>query len=272
MREFLQIFKISVIEMFYLVGFILLAGIILGIFEKLSNKNMQKSLGRRGILITAWLGTPIHEVGHALMCIIFRHRITKIKLLDVRSNNGVLGYVEHSYNPGSVYQRIGNLFIGLGPIFSGIGFMIISMYLLLPNSFDIVQGFLIQGASSGKLDENLVTSMIAASVLLFKSIFALSNISRISFWIYLIIVVCISSHIALSKEDMKGARDGFIVLFVLIFTASFVMRTLGISTAGFTEMILKYNTHLIVFLTVACLFSAFTLVVSSVCSVIFHQR
>lgn len=67
MEDLITVLKISTIEMFYLVGLITLTGFILGVFERLSNSFMQKSFGRKGILVTAWLGTPVHEVG-MLLC------------------------------------------------------------------------------------------------------------------------------------------------------------------------------------------------------------
>jgi hypothetical protein len=93
MEEMIIVLKDSIIEMFYLVGLIIITGLTLGTFESTSSNLMQKSFGRNGIFITAWLGTLVHEIGHAVMSIIFNHRITEMKLLNTRSESGVLGYV-----------------------------------------------------------------------------------------------------------------------------------------------------------------------------------
>ncbi|MBL4936637.1 hypothetical protein JK636_12800 [Clostridium sp. YIM B02515] len=268
----LSVFKISIIEIFYLTGLILIAGLILGLFERVSNNLMQRSLGRKGIFITAWLGTPIHELGHAAMCIIFNHNITRIKLLNTKSENGVLGYVEHSYNPSSLYQRIGNLFIGLGPIFSGIGALIAGMYFLVPRSFKVFKVFVLEGINNDKIDVNLAGSLFKASGVLIKSIFNISNLSSINFWIFIITAVCISSHIALSKADIKGAKDGFIVLFVFIFIINFLLRYFSISTAHFIIQLGRYNAHLISVLLIAIIFSGFTLAISFIFYVSFSVK
>jgi hypothetical protein len=268
----LTVLRISLIEIFYLTGVILLAGLILGLFERLSNNFMQKSLGRKGILITAWLGTPIHEIGHALMCVIFKHKITSIKLLNTRFENGILGYVEHSYNKNSLYERVGNIFIGLGPIFSGTASLILGLYFLLPHSFDAFKRYLIYGINSDKIDNNLMKSLMKASDTLFKSIFSVNNLRDIKFWIFIMIAICISSHIALSKADIRGAKDGLWVLFVLIFIINLVLRYFSISTAGYIIQIGRYNAHLIAFLIIALIFSAFTLVVSFLCYVLFSMK
>lgn len=268
----LSVLKISIIEIFYLTGLILIAGLILGVFERVSNNLMQRSLGRKGIFITAWLGTPIHEIGHAVMCVIFNHNITRIKLLDTKSENGVLGYVEHRYNPSSIYQSIGNLFIGLGPIFSGIGALIASMYFLVPRSFKVFKVFVLEGINNDKIDMNLVVSLFKASGVLIKSIFSMSNLSSINFWIFIAAAVCISSHIALSKADINGAKNGFIVLFILTFVINFVLRYFSINTAHYIMQLGRYNAHLIAVLLIALIFSAFTLVISFICYVLFYLK
>ena len=43
------------------------------------------------------------------------------------------GYVEHSYNPRNLWARLGNLFIGIGPIFSGLGVVVLLLWLCFPN-------------------------------------------------------------------------------------------------------------------------------------------
>ena len=48
-----------------------------------------------------------------------------------------MGFVEHQYNRNSMYQQVGNFFIGIGPILSGVGSLILAMYLiLLPESYE----------------------------------------------------------------------------------------------------------------------------------------
>jgi len=268
----LSVLKISIIEIFYLTGLILIAGLILGVFERTSNNLMQRSLGRKGIFITAWLGTPIHEIGHAVMCVIFNHNITRIKLLNTKSENGVLGYVEHSYNPSSLYQRIGNLFIGLGPIFSGIGALIAGMYFVVPSSFKVFKSYLLAGINNDKIDMNLAGSIFRASGVLVKSIFSTNNLTSINFWIFIIVAICISSHIALSRADISGAKDGFIVLFVLIFIINFLLRYFSISTSHFIIQLGRYNAHLIAVLLIAIIFSGFTLAVSFIVYVSFSVK
>ena len=79
--------------------------------------------------LTALVGTPIHELGHAAMCLVFLHRIERVKLLSLGARDGAYGYVEHSYNRRNLWARLGNLFIGVGPIFSGLGVIALTLRL-----------------------------------------------------------------------------------------------------------------------------------------------
>ena len=96
--------------------------IVAFLFQCVSN-SLRKSLsgifGLRGYIYLTAPGVAVHELSHAFFCIVFRHKITKLVLFSPEED-GTLGYVNHTYNSRSYYQRIGNFFIGTGPIWGGI--------------------------------------------------------------------------------------------------------------------------------------------------------
>jgi hypothetical protein len=213
----INIFLISILELIYLVGIFILIGFLLGSLEKLSNTFLVRAFGPRGILLTAWIGTPIHELGHLIQCFIWGHRVTRVKLLQLNNPNSVLGYVEHQYNLNSVYQRVGNFFIGLGPIFSGIGSLILGMYLLVPQSYAAFKIEIHQNISLERLDLNVIKNIGGAVIAIAKSLFTFHNLLNPSFWIFLVIAICISSHIGLSKADIQNSANGLFMIFFLLF-------------------------------------------------------
>ena len=93
--------------------------------------------GFNGILFTGILGTPLHELSHYVMCLIFKHNIVRVELFRPSSCkvDGVLGFVSHSFNKNSLYQQIGNFFIGIAPLVFGSIALIFSFKLLLPDMF-----------------------------------------------------------------------------------------------------------------------------------------
>jgi len=115
--------------------------VVLSIFVHFSSSIIEKeSIRIFGIhlylYLFAWIGTACHELGHALFCVIFRHKITELKLFSPDTKTGTLGYVSHTYEPGSIYQTIGNFFIGIGPILLGSLAIYLTSILLLDISFD----------------------------------------------------------------------------------------------------------------------------------------
>lgn len=154
------------------------------VMQLLSNsirKSLAKIFGIQGYIYLTAPGVMIHEIGHAIFCLIFRHKIVDMKLFSPEED-GTLGYVNHSYNPNSFYQRIGNFFIGTGPIWFGIAVLCLISWLLLPNEMQI------------------------------SDFFSLNFWGRWQSYIWLYLTLTISSHITLSPPDLAGSVDGGIAI------------------------------------------------------------
>jgi hypothetical protein len=256
-----NILQLSLFETLCVTGSLILIGMILGIIEKRSNFYIQSVFGRKGIMLTAWIGTPIHELGHLLMCYFFRHKINEFKLFDLRARDGVLGYVNHSWNPKSLYQSIGNFFIGMGPIFSGTAALVLGMYLLLPGSFATFGNYLTLGSSQP--EPYMLMKIFSLTVQLFESIFSAENLASSNLWIYFFLAIGISSHIALSREDLKGAGRGLVTIFTFILLVNVIALILNVDFSGFFTGILALNVYLLAFSMVSVVFSLIRLVLSS---------
>lgn len=154
------------------------------VMQLLSNsirKSLAKIFGIQGYIYLTAPGVMIHEIGHAVFCLIFRHKIVEMKLFSPEED-GTLGYVNHSYNPNSFYQRIGNFFIGTGPIWFGVAVLSLISWLLLPNEMQI------------------------------SDFFSLNFWGRWQSYIWLYLALTISSHITLSPPDLAGSVDGGIAI------------------------------------------------------------
>lgn len=92
-------------------------------------------LGQRAGRVLWWtscfLGTPAHEAGHALMCLLFAHRIERVRLFPTRAGNAM---VQHSYRKSNPYAVLGNFFIGLGPIVLILALVYLVLYWIAPQS------------------------------------------------------------------------------------------------------------------------------------------
>ena len=76
-------------------------------------------------------GTIVHEGSHVIACVLFRHRVHRVKWFDPSATDGALGSVEHSYDPSSAYQRVGTIVIGLAPLLAGAAVLLLAARLLL---------------------------------------------------------------------------------------------------------------------------------------------
>jgi hypothetical protein len=254
---------ISMVQLVYMVGVIIAIGMLLGFLEKQSQIYLTQTFGKKGILVTAWIGTPIHEIGHLIQCIIWRHKVKSVKLLQTDDKNGILGYVEHQYNPNSLYQRIGNFFIGIGPIISGIGSIILAMYLLVPQSFSTLQAQIQQSTSTGqKLDLHMFQTLGEAVLAMSKSLFTSENFAEPAFWIFVILAISISSHIALSKPDITSSYQGLLTIFYLLILYNLVAGLVDVDTNQMIKHFLEFNAYLLSFSSLAVLFSLISLVLS----------
>ena len=49
-------------QLFSLIGVIIVIGFLLGYLESLTRMYWSRAFGRKGFLLTAWIGVPIHEL------------------------------------------------------------------------------------------------------------------------------------------------------------------------------------------------------------------
>jgi hypothetical protein len=182
--------------------------------EQLSHKVLGKNVFLYGF---AWLGTAIHELGHALFALIFFHKITDIKLFDAKGKGGSMGYVEHSYNKRNIYQNIGNLFIGIGPVLIGALLLWLISFLLFGTVLSSFTEFNINASSFTSVAG--LKSFLSNGYISFINYGHLVLLSENTTWWKITLLIyflyAIGSSITLSPSDFKGAWQGF-VFFVLV--------------------------------------------------------
>jgi len=225
---FLQI--IGVLGIFFLLGF------IHSKIQQWTHKNYYKTLGWKGILWTAWLGTPIHELGHAFFAKLFRHKINNITIFQPDEVSGNLGHVDHSYNTRSLYQKVGNFFVGAAPMIWGSIILTAFLYLFVPNGKDIFQPL----ADSNGSISGLLTQIPKT----LKLFFAIENISIWNFWLFFYLSLCIASHMAPSKADQKNMWKGFLWIVIILIIINGITLVVGVDI---TNYVLSTNRYLGIF-------------------------
>lgn len=169
------------LQLLAIFGVFFVFGWAIGRLNSLAQQNIQKYLGSRGLMATAWIGTPVHELGHLLLCFPFGHHVKDFQMFRWNPEDGKLGYVHHTYNPRNWWEQIGNLFIGAGPLIGGTLALWGLKELLIPGGISEISFFSWQ------------------------------------FLVFLSLSVAIAAHMGLSRADMKGvARGGFFLTIVLL--------------------------------------------------------
>lgn len=214
-------------------GIFFILGFVLSQLARWTQINYLKSVGWKGILWTAWLGTPIHELSHLFFALIFLHRIEHVKMFKPNSETGQLGQVDHSYSKDSFYQNLGNFFIGAGPMITGSILLVVLLYYLVPNGPQIFESL--------TTTQVTLTNIFKSGILIIIQLFTKENFDAINFWLFLYVSFCIASHMAPSWLDLKIMLKGLFLIVVLLITINYFALALNLN---FTDYILNISSNL----------------------------
>lgn len=205
-------------QLLILFGPLLILSFIMNYIAQLNEEFSYKVFGRTVYLyVFGWLGTSVHELGHALFALIFGHHINEIVLFSPNAEAGSLGHVNHSYNKKSIYQNIGNFFIGIGPILLGALALFLITYALYQYSVTEISFQLgIDSFRSLSTLKQLVFSIYNSgysyiSIVLFGAKTTWWKIVLLCYFLY-----SIGSSITLSPADIKSAFKGFIYFIIVL--------------------------------------------------------
>lgn len=245
------------LQIVFTVGMIVLFGFLIALCNKRFYANFG-NYGRAVCYITGAIGTPVHECAHALFCLIFGHKITEMKLFQINSDDGTLGYVCHSYNRKNIYQRIGNFFIGIAPILVISAVLYLLAWLLLPNFVAEISGsFQIRDFVNdiGNVFWNLLGVLQA---------FFLCALSW-QWWVFVLIGTFLALHMTLSKPDIQGALSGVLFLLIAVLIVDVVLGLVnGDLLSAFTGGVLSVAGYLLCILVLALVVSVIAVVLSFV--------
>ena len=221
MKEYIiKLLETVGIQIFTIFGIFFVLGFILMRLQKWTNDKYTESIGWKGILFTAWFGTPIHELGHVVFAKIFHHKVTHIELFEPNAETGGLGHVDHQFNPYSLYQRVGNFFIGAAPMIFGSLMMVLMLYVFVPNAKELF-GYIVH-------EKYTAPVILISSFKFVKGLFTISNLQNSIFYAFLYLSFCISAHIAPSGQDIKNMWGGFVSMIVILIILNAIPVLLGI--------------------------------------------
>lgn len=230
-----------------LFGIFFIFGYLLSKLQEWTLMQYERSVGWKGILWTAWIGTPIHELSHIIFAKIFGHRLGHISLFSPQEATGALGEVHHSYRWWNIFAQTGNFFIGAAPLIGGSTALYGLCLLYLPNFSFPFSPFLNQDFGA----------VISSMKDVMGETIATIDIRSWHFWLFIYVSFCIASHLAPSRPDRRTMWRGFGCILLLLLIANSIALLAGLPLTAWTV-------HLARFLGVFSLLFSYALVVSIV--------
>ena len=214
--------------LWYTLGAIVICGLAVSLCRALFIRMMGNGFGRGVVIATSMVGTPIHELGHAIMCILFGHRITDMSLWQPRSKDGNLGFVTHTYKKKNPYHILGNLFISVGPIFSGMAVITLALLLGFPTVFADYTTAAADLTTSGQGGFALVGEGLRILPRIVEEL--TDKTPATPLWgqiLALIVVLSVSQHISLSPADIKVGSTALPLYGLLILALTVICGLMG---------------------------------------------
>jgi hypothetical protein len=257
----------TLIQMVSVLGGVAAFGLLINMFSQASFTRIAASFGVRATYLVSWLGTPVHEIGHALFCLIFMHKIVSINLFNPDPHSDKLGWVAHTWNHKNPWAVLGNVFVGIGPMILGCAVLFGLVYFIVPNGRD-VWSTIFSGVTQVNAGMSFLSyvSIIGNSLLnTLGTIFNPANLGTWQFWLFVYLSYCVATNIRLSPADLKIAvlGLGWVVLpFALLtlwnmtvgsestaslqFSASFIGVTYGLLALALILVLLGWLFTLII--------------------------
>ena len=230
--------------------------------ERVSQRRLAERFGWRSVLWTGWLGTPIHELSHVFMCRVFGHSVDEIALFEPDEKSGRLGYVRHSFKAGDLYPEVGNLFIGIAPLFAGSIVLAILLWMFYPDAVSAAFESTKVGVSASASDDLMSEIDLLGDTLesgtqpgleqagqsesfqqfakvvtsVSSKILAIENLTSVRFWVFIYLVLCVGSHMAPSRSDYDGTSRGVFIFGGIPFAGVFLLVLLGVDSKQMVEL------------------------------------
>ena len=241
------------------VGMIVIFGLIIWLLNRAFFKLMGRK-ARPAVMLTGFIGVPAHELGHALFCVVFRHRIHEIKLYQPNSKDGVLGFVRHSYNKKSLYQRMGLFFIATGPIILGTALIFLLMWIFVVDIWRDISAITPAFQEMGLRDIPLIFSSSWEAL---GIIFSGHNFGYWEWWAFMIPALSVSLFMSMSVADVNSAKSGFAVIAGVFLIVNIILGIINIDIVyGLTYYMLRGSFYIANFMAVAVLMATIIVLIA----------
>ena len=221
-------------------GLLLVLGALIFLVQRWSQQLLSRAFGWKLVIYsTGWLGTPVHEMSHALVGWVWPWiKVDEIKLFEPDPKSGVLGYVRYSMPRlevgdiggarrfvTGVVARIGAFFLGVAPLFGGSLVLLLAAWLLLPTDAVFASADRFTRLSGASPPAEILDGFVALVRALGRAL-GESGATSWRTWLFLYIALCVGNHLAPSRADLEGGLRGFVMICGLVLAADTVLLLL----------------------------------------------
>lgn len=217
---------------------VLATATVLDILNRVAGRLILRAFGSTVYLAATAPSTVLHELSHAIMCLIFLHRIERMEIFSLDPATGRLGYVRHSWDTGSLYEKAGNFWIGIAPMVAGVPLLFLAGATCGIRT-DFARGLRValSGGATHWTGPAVARYVIAPLLSGFAGVFTMDNFVNPYFYLYLPAAFVLSRAMAPSLLDLKGSGMGVTALVVLIFAVNVVAAFFGHDPRSFAATV-----------------------------------
>lgn len=230
--------------------------IVFAVIIRLMERILIHCFGARLVLATGWLGTPVHEISHAVCHFLFGHKIVSIKLFSPDLSTGTLGCVNYTYSPANAFHQVGRFVSGVAPLFGGIAVIYALGVWLLSEKVHVEIASTIDSllAQHSYLSVEFLLSIAKSTAQLLVTL--LSNLA-VDVVLYMLLGGAVALHMVPSGTDIKGSVLGALYLLtpLIVFSLLFPERGRYV-IVEINHFLLEILIYLVPCLAVACLVTA----------------
>ncbi|HGM7876928.1 TPA: hypothetical protein ACKQHR_001523 [Pseudomonas aeruginosa] len=151
------------------------------------------------------IGVPLHEIAHAIACLMFRMRIMKVALYAPEPETGRLGYVAFAYNPRSITHAVGLVVQGVAPLL--LSAAIFMGLFPMPAAAEIRA----LGAGGGWFEVQILEGVNLGLALILGNL-----MTGIEGWLWAVLALLIGAYGIPSWSDVRLALRGTLVLALVL--------------------------------------------------------
>lgn len=188
-------------------------GLLIDQLEAITHTYLMSVFGWGAIIFTGLIGTPIHEIGHWLGCKLFGFKVMEVSLFRplASRNDGILGFVSYSYDRSSLWHQLGCFITGIAPLMFGGVVIILVLRFLTPEVYQRILNRVESASKNSGIKKGLSVFWAAFSGF-WIGLFSLRKWGILRGIICLYIVLSVSMHMSLSRQDLVGASTGLLVV------------------------------------------------------------